>query len=272
MSLFYKINQGRDFKSRAARPAVNFRALSLGVHGSAHVDRPLFILSWGGAGWRRGFADGYSSRLKKIWVARRCVCVCPRRTAKWRQSCMKAKDLELRAGSVIRHRGGSLHPVKYFIIHHNYDPETQDEDIALVKVKKPFSDNPLVRYIALPKQNEAVKPNIKAIVVGWGSTGVDLPGSSFLKDVKVEIMDQNRCRDTDAFSYTHSITKNMICAASFLKDTRTGDSGGPMIIGRNSPKLVGITSWGEGTGDLQSPGVYTRVAKYRNWIRMKTGL
>nr|CAD7406782.1 unnamed protein product [Timema poppensis] len=134
---------------------------------------------------------------------------------------MKAKDLELRAGSVIRHRGGSLHPVKYFIIHHNFDPETQDEDIALVKVKKPFSDNPSVRYIALPKQNEAVKPNIKAIVVGWGSTG---------------------------------------------------DSGGPMIIGRDSPKLVGITSWGEGTGDLQSPGVYTRVAKYRNWIRMKTGL
>nr|CAD7258470.1 unnamed protein product [Timema shepardi] len=185
---------------------------------------------------------------------------------------LKAKDLELRAGSVIRHRGGSLHPVKYFIIHHNFDPETQDEDIALVKVKKPFSDNPSVRYIALPKQNEAVKPNIKAIVVGWGSTGVDLPGSSVLKDVKVEIMDQNSCRDTDAFSSTYSITKNMICAASFLKDTRMGDSGGPMIIGRNSPKLVGITSWGEGTGDLQSPGVYTRVAKYRNWIRMKTGL
>nr|CAD7443505.1 unnamed protein product [Timema bartmani] len=170
---------------------------------------------------------------------------------------MKARDLELRAGSVIRHRGGSIHPVKYFIIHHNYDPETQDEDIALLKVvKKPFSDNPSVRYITLPKQNEAVKPNIKATVVGWGST----------------IMDQKSCRNTDAFSSSFAITKNMLCAASFLKDTRMGDSGGPMIVGRNSPKLVGITSWGEGTGDLQSPGVYTRVAKYRNWIRMKTGL
>nr|CAD7409041.1 unnamed protein product [Timema cristinae] len=77
-ALFGKILtcSGRDFKSRAARPAVNFRALSLGAHGSAHVDRLLFILSWGGAGWRRGFADGYSSQLKTIWVARRCVCVC----------------------------------------------------------------------------------------------------------------------------------------------------------------------------------------------------
>nr|CAD7407954.1 unnamed protein product [Timema cristinae] len=74
-ALFGKILgcSGRDFKSRAARPAVNFRALSLGAHGSAHVDRLLFILSWGGAGWRRGFADGYSSQLKTIWVARRCL-------------------------------------------------------------------------------------------------------------------------------------------------------------------------------------------------------
>ncbi|CAG2059487.1 unnamed protein product, partial [Timema podura] len=134
---------------------------------------------------------------------------------------MKARDLELRAGSVIRHRGGSIHPVKYFIIHHNYDPETQDEDIALLKVvKKPFSDNPSVRYITLPKQNEAVKPNIKATVVGWGSTGDDQAGSSFLKDVKIEIMDQKSCRNTDAFSSYFAITKNMICAASFLKDTR----------------------------------------------------
>ena len=30
--------------------------------------------------------------------------------------------------------------------------------------------------------------------------------------------------------------------------------------------LVGITSWGYGCGNKESPGIYTRVSEFRDWI------
>lgn len=66
----------------------------------------------------------------------------------------------------------------------------------------------------------------------------------------------------------------MICAGDshggWNKDTCQGDSGGPLQI--SHPKnmclfqLLGITSFGQGCGVVNTPGVYTRVSHYLNWI------
>ena len=46
-----------------------------------------------------------------------------------------------------------------------------------------------------------------------------------------------------------------------------GDSGGPAQAEVNGKwTLIGVTSWGHGCGDINSPGAYTKVTSFITWI------
>jgi secreted trypsin-like serine protease len=71
------------------------------------------------------------------------------------------------------------------------------------------------------------------------------------------------------------VSDNMFCAGdptlpvgARVADACQGDSGGPIFVTGHDGHYVqvGIISWGEGCGVPELYGVYTRLAKYTNWI------
>ena len=51
------------------------------------------------------------------------------------------------------------------------------------------------------------------------------------------------------------------------RDSCSGDSGGPLIcVHGMEPILYGVISWGDGCARKNSPGFYTKVTNYVEWI------
>ncbi|XP_067616190.1 trypsin-1 [Eurosta solidaginis] len=155
--------------------------------------------------------------------------------------------------------------VTAIIKHRNFNPDSYNNDIALLKLRKPLTFSKIIRPICLPRYNYDPAGRI-GIVVGWGRTseGGDLP--SIVNQVKVPIMSINECRKQ---KYKSSrITSSMLCAGRPSMDSCQGDSGGPLLLSNGIKYfIVGVVSWGVGCGRDGYPGVYTRVSKFTPWIK-----
>ena len=139
-------------------------------------------------------------------------------------------------------------------------------DIAVIKLKRGVDYNSHVKPIQLD-DGQAVAPGKLAAVTGWGTTSYGGRMSGQLREVALKVWDNMSCgkaiRDFE-------ITNGMICAGDpngRSKDACQGDSGGPLVSRTGGYwKLIGVVSFGDKCGKPNVPGVYTRVAKYRDWV------
>ncbi|XP_026513552.1 neurotrypsin-like [Terrapene carolina triunguis] len=168
-------------------------------------------------------------------------------------------------------------PVERIILHRNYRSSSNDNDIALVRMRGRgshcLSFNRHVLPICLPDRKEKAAINRQACIIsGWGDTGKSY--SRTLLQGMVPLLPREDCEAR----YGGKFTNHMICAGNLSEDKRVdscqGDSGGPLMCQRSTGHwvILGIISWGYGCGRKDSPGVYTKVSKFVPWIKKVTKL
>lgn len=152
-------------------------------------------------------------------------------------------------------------------IHPYYDPETVDNDVALLKLSSPARFGAYISAACLPRNGAPLPVDRKCVILGWGKERhTAAMGSEVLQEAQVPIVERDECLGVyDDYFISH----NMFCAGYKRGriDSCAGDSGGPLLCEVNQRwHVYGITSFGEGCGRKDKYGIYSRVPNYAHWI------
>ncbi|XP_073829374.1 trypsin-1-like [Musca autumnalis] len=158
-------------------------------------------------------------------------------------------------------------PVKDIIVGGNFDPDTFEDDIAIMILNQTVPSNYTRASTIELNENRNLIEGTKCIVSGWGLTEKGTYATK-LRSVEVPIVGRSTC---SRHYGTDILLNGMLCAGYMYgeRDSCSADSGGPLVC---NDKLVGIVSFGVGCAMPGFPGVYTEVAHYIDWISNKTGL
>ncbi|KAG8200766.1 hypothetical protein JTE90_006349 [Oedothorax gibbosus] len=151
--------------------------------------------------------------------------------------------------------------------HPDYDPDTVSNDVALLRLRRPFRMDDHTRAACLPDGETVLTTGI---ILGWGKKkGTAIYGTDKLHQAEVPVVPLDECRTSYG---TFPLSKRMLCAGykAGRVDSCAGDSGGPLLARRESDDkwaVFGVTSFGDGCGQKGKFGIYTDVSKYVKWIR-----
>eukprot|EP00967_Tisochrysis_lutea_P126495 scaffold213983_cov31-Tisochrysis_lutea.AAC.2 len=166
-------------------------------------------------------------------------------------------------------------PVSQKICHTEYDAETNENDVCLLRLSYAPScagemqDNGQFALLDTPNSGRANAGNVVTIA-GWGLTVEEDSNSSpdLMHYTTTTMVSRTQC-SIDYVNANTAITQSMICAGESGggKDTCQGDSGGPLFVKEGSSFVqIGVVSFGVGCGRADFPGVYASVAYFRSWI------
>lgn len=155
-----------------------------------------------------------------------------------------------------------------FIVNADYNAETNDYDIALMRLTRPITVSDVRRPVCLPPKDYSITAGTYMTVTGWGYRRENGAAADILQEANIPLIAQSVCSSPTV--YGSIITNRMLCAGfpEGKVDACQGDSGGPLVhISDSSWNLVGVVSWGVGCARKGKPGVYTNVEVMLNWIQ-----
>ncbi|SDO03961.1 serine protease [Lentzea jiangxiensis] len=130
--------------------------------------------------------------------------------------------------------------------HPDYREVTKGDDVAVLTLARTVP----YRTIALGERGD------DGVVLGWGRTSENSAPAMSLRQVTVPVLSDQECLLKEP-AYRQGA---MLCAGRGGRDACTGDSGGPLVV---RGRLAGVVSFGRGCARPDEPGVYTRLAHYR---------
>ncbi|XP_020790237.2 transmembrane protease serine 2 [Boleophthalmus pectinirostris] len=157
--------------------------------------------------------------------------------------------------------------VEKIVSHENYNPDTNDNDIALLKLSSPLTFSSRVKPVCLPNIGVNLSPVRQAWITGWGALRSSGSAPDIMNQAEVTIYHRETCNRPSVLD--GAVTKTMICAGKLSGgvDSCQGDSGGPLVVKQEGVWwLAGDTSWGIGCAWKNRPGVYGNVSYFINWV------
>ena len=151
--------------------------------------------------------------------------------------------------------------IEKLIIHSSYDADSQDNDIALLKLKTPIVYNARALPVCLASSD--LPEGTECWVTGWGALKEGGYSPNILQQAKVPLVSKQTC------SKVYSLTRSMRCAgySTGKIDSCQGDSGGPLVCSVSRKwHLMGAVSWGIGCAREKYYGVYADIVHLKSWI------
>ncbi|XP_026326180.1 serine protease snake-like [Hyposmocoma kahamanoa] len=166
------------------------------------------------------------------------------------------------------------------IKHPKYKSPKQYYDIALFELENNVKFTSNVQPACLWRTFDTSPLGTKAISTGWGVIETaHCTTSPNLQAAEIDILEPKTCDELlipKKSRFWSGMYDHQLCAGILAGgvDACQGDSGGPLQVRINLPPssqgaihyLIGVTSFGYGCALPNTPGVYTRVSSFIDWI------
>ncbi|XP_018324127.1 trypsin alpha-like isoform X2 [Agrilus planipennis] len=173
---------------------------------------------------------------------------------------LDAANVSIRAGTDQFLKGGVVIQASDVYVHPNYNLQTVNCDIGLIKLASALSFGPTIAAISLA--NRKVAAGTLAVVSGWGylAGGDNDTAPIQLQKVTLPVVSNNECPEV--------INESQLCAGneSEIQSSCFGDSGGPLAVGNT---LIGVVSFGY---DCKGVSYYANVTNLHSWISSITSI
>jgi trypsin len=164
-------------------------------------------------------------------------------------------------GNNVNRRSSKYYDVVTTLIHPSYNPMTNENDIALIKIAGSIPPP----YAKLNFNSSLPVVGQELTAIGYGATSEGGRLAKILQKVNFYAVSYEECKQTYEDELVDSL---MVCNGGIPqggKDTCQGDSGGPIFIA-NTTTQIGIVSFGYGCARAATPSINARVSAFEGFI------
>ncbi len=176
---------------------------------------------------------------------------------------LAAADLAVLVGTQDLNNGGQRVSVSGIAVHPGWNPNTLENDVAVLTLANPATGITPVPVMASERAEDALAPpGTPATVVGWGDTGAG--PSTLLRQGTMPVLGAASC----------GLGPSVLCAGAPDHGVAicTGDSGGPLFVPSRQPARrvqAGVASFSFGCALPGTPDAFARLAKLGAWVKQQ---